>query len=180
MLNSEPLISARGFRPEEDGQTHINIYSASPTQLGRWLSHFTHTPFVHPYLGPFACMEGFWYFMRNGQVDDELRYLAGHRAKIRGREGKPQWYANFKEDIMAANYCKVIQRQPILDALKESTLPFDHYYLFGGRNGARKVLINAKDNDWLIDGWSEIREAVKADIQPACWINAEKRYISKK
>lgn len=169
------MISARGFSPANDGVDHINIYSKSPCELGRLLSHFTHTPFTHPYFGPFYSMEGFWYFMRNGQVDDSLRYLSGVRAKLKGREMSPKWYSDFKEDIMAANYIKVTENPKILELLKASEHPFDHYYLFSSRGG-KEVVINARDCEWLVDGWNEIREAVKNDVQPACWVNAEKRY----
>lgn len=169
------MVSARGFLPENDGVDHINIYSNSRCAVGKALSHFVYSPFTHPYLGPFYSMEGFWYFMRNGQVDDSLRYLTGRRAKLKGREMQAKWYSDFKEDIMAANYIKVIQNEKIKELLKESTLPFDHYYLFMGR-GDKTVLVNARDNEWLVDGWDKIREAVKNDVQPECWINAEKRY----
>lgn len=169
------MISGRGFSPENDGVDHINIYSQSSNDLGKLLSHFTHTPFTHPYLGPFYSMEGFWYFMRNGQVDDSLRYLSGNRAKIKGREMQPKWYAEFREDILAANYIKVIENPKIHDLLKASKLPFDHYYLFRARSGAQ-VVINARDSDWLVDGWEAIRIAVQNDVQPDCWVNAEKRY----
>ncbi len=171
----ELLVSARGFRPDNDGVDHVNIYSNSQSELGRNLSHFVYSPFTHPYLGPFYCMEGFWYFVRNGQLDDSLRYLTGKRAKNQGREMNPKWYPDFKEDIMAANYIKVIQNTRLKELLKESDLPFDHYYLFNSRND-KKIIINARDSDWLVEGWVKIRQAIKDDVQPECWVNAEKRY----
>ncbi len=178
--NSEPLISGRGFNACEDGSTHINIYTKGNTELGRSLSHFAYTPFTHPYFGPFNCMEGFWYFMRNGRTDDSLRYLTGMRVKLQGRSVRSQWYPDFKQDILAANYCKVMQHEKIKKTLIESTLPFDHYYIFSARNAkASDILINPRDSDWLVKGWEELREAVKNEVQPTFWVEAEKRYIKK-
>jgi hypothetical protein len=48
--------------PEEDGVTHINIYSKGKTELGRWLTNFSYSPFNHPEYGKFLSMEGFWYW----------------------------------------------------------------------------------------------------------------------
>lgn len=177
MSETNKLITDRGFSASDDSITHINIYTKGKSELGRMLSHFTYSPFTHPYFGPFDCMEGFWYFMRNGKKDDELRYLIGMRAKLKGRQGRSQWYPEFKQDILAANYCKVMQHERIKEALIESTLPFDHYYLFGNNGG--EIIIKPRDCDWLIDGWEEMRTAVKQDLQPSFWIEAEKRYINK-
>lgn len=167
--------SKRGFSLECDGVDHINVYSHGATDLGRKLSHFCYSQFLHPYYGPFYSMEGFWYFMRNGKLDDTLRYLYGRKAKAVGRNSHARWYPDFKEDILAGNYQKIIQNRDLHDALVASELPLDHYYKFKSRSGA-EYIINPKDNDWLIDGLEEIRAALKKGEVPACWTNAEDRY----
>lgn len=168
-----PSESTLGFTASNDGVDHINIYSNGKTELGRLLTHFAHKPFVHPYFGPFASMEGLWYFIRNGGVDENLRYLSGIKAKKLGKLSKAKWYADFRSDILAANYQKIIQNEDIRSAMIASELPFDHYYLFG----PNKVLVTPRDSQWLIDGFEEIRTALKAGEVPKCWIEAEQRYI---
>lgn len=169
-----PAKSPLGFEAKNDGIDHINIYSNGETELGRLLTHFAHTPFIHPYLGPFASMEGLWFFIRNGGFDENLRYLSGIKAKKLGRLHQAKWYPDFRSDIIAANYQKIIQNDQLREAVIASELPFDHYYLFG----PKKVLIAPRDSMWLIEGFEEIRKALKEGVVPKCWIDAEQRYIS--
>lgn len=166
---------------EDDGSTHINIYSQGKTKLGRKLSHFAKTPFRHPFFGPFESMEGFWYYMRGVKIvdgkeqrDDQLRYLCGFEAKQYGRQLKAKWYDDFWEDILAANYQKIIQNEEIRDMMINSTLPFKHYYVFG----PHKVVINARDHEKLTEGMEEIRRALVEDRPSKEWERAEKRYVA--
>jgi hypothetical protein len=171
--------SLLGFRSGEDGISHINIHSVGKTELGRLLSHFAHTPFVHPYIGPFYSMEGFWYFARAGFNEKDagkLRYLSGFRAKKIGREFALKRYDDFKEDILAANYQKIIQHEHIRELVIASELPFDHYYTFGHNH----LCVSPKEASWLIQGFEDIRTALKEGVVPQLWIDAEKRYLAKK
>lgn len=170
-----PAVSSLGFIAKNDGVDHINIYSKGATELGRLLTHFAHKPFTHPYFGPFASMEGLWYFIRNGGVDENLRYLSGIKAKNLGRKSEPKWYPDFRQDILAANYQKIIQNEEIREMMIASTLPFDHYYLFG----PNQITVTPSDSKWLIEGFEEIRTALKNGEVPKCWIEAEQRYINR-
>ena len=182
--------SALGNKEEDDGITHINIHSRGKTDLGVSLSHFAHTPFTHPYFGYFYSMEGLWYYLRAAQTFakkdmqklsaeekevwqrmEKSRFLSGYRAKLHGKDLPYCWYSEFKEDIIAANYQKIIQTPGLAEKMAESTLPFDHYYV-----GKNKVHITPNNFDWLCAGFDEIRRAIKEGQVPACWINAEKRY----
>ena len=174
----ESGISLLGFRPQDDGVTHINIHSRAKTELGKLLSHFAHTPFTHPYIGPFYSMEGFWYFARcgfNEKIGNKLHYLSGFRAKQTGRDLPPIRYEHFKEDILAANYQKIIQHEHIREMMIKSELPFDHYYTFGPNNRC----VCPKETGWLVEGFEDIRTALKEGVVPQVWINAEKRYLAK-
>ena len=163
----------KGLRAEDDGVKYINIYSRGMTTLGRKLSHFAHTPFTHPYYGPFKSMEGFWFYMRSAVRDDKLRYLTGRDAKFYGRELPPNWYDHFQEDILAANYQKIIQNEYIAEMMVASDLPFKHFYVYG----VGKVMITPRESEWLVQGFEEIRSALKAGKPSQAWINAEKRYV---
>jgi hypothetical protein len=146
----------------KDGIDHINIWFKARTELGRELSHFYYMPFKHPYYGPFNCMEGFWYYIKSVQRDDSLRTLSGYQAKEHGRTLTRRWVDNFKAIIIEANYHKIIQNEDLERKVIESTLPFDHYYLYGDGN----IIIRPKGNEWLVEGFEEIRTMIKEGRAP--------------
>jgi hypothetical protein len=167
------------LRIDEDGVRHINIHPEGNTELGKLLSHFPHTPFTHPFLGPFRSMEGFWYYMRSGENlvpagdrDDQLRYLIGYSAKAHGKNRPLVRYPDFREDVMAANYQKIIQNVELKEMVIESELPFVQYYVVK-KSG---MIVKPLEHEWLCEGFEKIREALKFDQVPLCWSNAEKRY----
>ena len=145
-----------------DGKTHINVYSRGNTELGRMLAHFAFSPFVHPYYGPFNCMEGFWYYIKAKKPDDMLRTLVGHHAKEYGKNLDHIRRPNFKELIVDANFHKVDQNARLRELMAESVLPFDHYYFYG----PGKILIRPKGFEWLVQGFEDIRAMVKAGTKP--------------
>jgi hypothetical protein len=177
-----PYRKASEIDSSKDGVLYINMYSNCVTRLGRKLSHFAKTPFVHPYFGPFESMEGFWFYMRTGKSHDSLRYLYGIKAKIEGKELAVVHNPYFKEDILAGNYQKIIQDEGLMSSFKASTLPLTHFYLFRQKSDTEKVLkpvvVFPKNSDWLIDGMEAIRSSLKACEVPECWTNASKRYVS--
>ncbi len=146
-----------------DGCTHINVYSKGATELGRLLAHFTYSPFVHPYYGPFNSMEGFWYYIKARKPDDALRTLHGWEAKEYGKKLEHIRRPNFKELIVDANYHKVMQNPRLRDLMVASMLPFDHYYLYG----PGKILIRPKGFEWLVGGFENIRTMAKTGQEPA-------------
>lgn len=160
-----------------DGVDHINTCGRVNTALGKLLSHSERIKFIHPYFGPFESMEGFWYYMRsggaNGRGDDKLRYLSGRKAKDYGQMKPVIAYDYFQEDILAANYQKIVQNAELEKLFIDSTLPFDHYYLFGPNS----VLIRPRGSDWLCAGFEEIRKAMQNGLIPDCWVNASNRYV---
>ena len=166
------------YGPETDGFDHINILAGkAKTTIGNRLSHFTNTPFIHPYYGAFASMEGFWHYISTGYKHEELRGLSGLTAKQFSRGLKKMLYIDFCEDILSGNYQKIIQDERLAQMVVESELPFTHYYLFDDpteRSGYRVVL--TRENAWLCKGLEEIRAALKAGEVPKCWKNAALRY----
>ena len=116
--------------PFTDGINHINAYSKGRTDLGRMLSNFYHSPFMHPELGQFASMEGFWFYIRNGCRDDVLRTLFGYDAKCYGSELPSVRTSNFESLIYEGLECKLEQNQEILEACLDNNLPYYHYYVY--------------------------------------------------
>lgn len=119
--------------PEEDGVTHLNVYSKAATRLGRFLSNFAHAP-VDLEEGRFASLEGYWYWLKTKQ--DNLKSLHGYEAKRLGKMyalSVPQiGLDEFQTKFKAALTAKLTQYPGALKELKESTLPLAHYYVFSG------------------------------------------------
>jgi len=161
-------MSSNIFTPENDGITHINIYSQGKTLLGRKLSHFDKAPFVHPYFGLFQSMEGFWYYVRadtskiEAEKLEKLRSLYGHEAKFYGKKLPSRFLPSFNTVIMDANFQKIIQNPDIVELMIKSVLPFDHYYV--NRNTSRQIRIQGFE--WLINGFEVIREQIKQGQNP--------------
>lgn len=141
------------INPDDDGITHINIYSKGQTELGRLLTNFAAISFTVPEHGMFASVEGYWYWLtcRN----DRLRKLTGFMAKKAGRELRGQdWVEDpeFKSRILVALQAKVEQNPQLKKFLTESKLPFKHYYVFGAT-----VHDETERCQWMLDEFERIR-----------------------
>jgi hypothetical protein len=142
----------------EDGVDHINIYSKGQTELGRYLSNFTYSPFSHPYDGNFNSIEGYWYYSLTG--DDRLRHKWGYDAKKYGQSLQDihfndEWNVD-KNSVKLAIICKLTQTHSnYLASFIQSTLPFRHYYNFGGK------IVEPKEGVWLVEFFEELRKLFK-------------------
>lgn len=146
-----------------DGMDHINIWEKGSTELGVALSHMADLPFTHEVYGKFRSIEGFWHYIRSINRDDRTRMMAGYKAKKFGDTLESQRVDDFKAIIMDANWQKIKQYPPIVDEIKNSTLPFDIYYLF---NNDENVRIRPASAFWLLDGFNVIRDAIKEGKVP--------------
>lgn len=159
------------FNPNEDGITHVNIYSKSGSRLGRFLSHFRKIPFEHPTMGKFESMEGYWYYVKTGFKFDSLRRLWGKEAKDLGKTLPIVECDDFWFWIDQGNLAKLNAYPGAKQALKESTGPFTHYYVFGdstqvgdGRLWAENAVIReAKGGERLIEFWERERAKLKQE-----------------
>ena len=142
------------YRPENDGITHINVYSRAKTDLGKFLSNFAHTPVETPD-GKFQSLEGYWYWLKT--YDDNLRYLYGVESKMYG-EALP--IANskidkkkFKKALLKKLYDhkEWLNEQPLWSDL---TLPLTHYYVYNG-------MPSPAGGEWILD----IIEQTRFDMQ---------------
>lgn len=134
---------------DQDGATHINVYSRGATDLGKALSNFTRAPFVHPEFGQFASVEGFWYWLSAGHGEDreELRHRWGASAKATGSEipSIPLDEEYFHNQIKVAIRCKIEQNPEIREMFINSSLPFDHYFV-----GYERELDRPKWRRWIM------------------------------
>ncbi len=149
--------------PEEDGKTHINIYSKGATELGKMLSNFYKFPIMTKD-GPFMSVEGYWYWLALSECEprrEEFRKLYGYNAKKLGQEilkatpaEERRWEENFEEKILLAIWYKFRRNAHLItEDLKH--LPMEHYYNYGG-----KVVDCYKRYPWMIDGIAKMRDAL--------------------
>jgi len=138
--------------PTQDGITHINVYSQSQTALGRFLSNFANTP-LETEDGKFNSIEGYWYWL--SCRDDQLRTLHGWKAKSIGRKLKGKDWSNdpeFKRKIKLAIKTKLESNPKWLKALQQTTLPLEHYYVYGDQ------VIQPKNGHWILEWIGKIKE----------------------
>lgn len=149
------------INPELDGIEHINIYSRGRTELGRLMSNFAYSPFVHPRFGQFNSVEGLWYWLsvQDSPEAEELRELHGYAAKKLGRELRgADWspeeslFLDFRQEIRTAISVKVAANLTLIRLLEESTLPFVHYYIIHD-----KVIDRTEEESWIIEHWNDLR-----------------------
>lgn len=171
----------RGFRPtntapkshqdprpspmnwQGDGIDHINIWGQAETDLGKLLAHGAKVSFKHRIFGRFSCLESFWHWVRSEEHDDRIRTMTGKSLQDFVTMLTRQNVVNFRAIIMDANYQKVKQYPEITAAIVESVLPFDCYYVY-----KRETSIPIRTNfaSWVIDGFEEIRTALKEQREP--------------
>lgn len=153
---------------EKDSIDHINIYSKGKTELGRLLSNFSECPFDYPPYGHFKSVEGFWYWFLTGQKHEYLKNLSGWQAKKEGqkyrddRVDKKSLTQEQKDIILEAIRCKLRQHKKIRLLLKESTLPFEHYYEYGTGDSAKRI--HLPQYQWIVDEIERIRQILKNKI----------------
>jgi hypothetical protein len=142
--------------PDQDGITHINVYSQGRTLLGRRLSNFAHTPFEHPEDGHFESVEGYWYWLST--KDERLRQAHGAQAKRLGRNGQGvDWpeIPGFQDKIRLAITTKINCTPGLAEMLAESALPLAHYYVFDG------AVHQPRNGRWILQHIERLRSELK-------------------
>lgn len=138
--------------PNEDGVSHINVYSNGRTELGRYLSNFSDCD-IHTEDGFFRTIEGYWYWL--SCKDDRLRHTNGFASKQLGRELRAaDWpkTREFEKKIGRAIMLKLTQPKTVEMLMKTGSMPFYHYYVYNGRS------VMPKDGLWMINLIQEFRD----------------------
>lgn len=164
-------IDGVDYHTEDDGVTHINVYSGAKTQLGKFWSNFTHTNTMTPH-GLFSSLEGYYHYLKVlrsitaagrsaeslGIYDglEKLKCTHGKPAQQTGRELRKhlaslgiftvdvpdEWFnANFKEALVN----KLNDDKQMQTQVFDNHLPYVHYYVMG-KNVYYKPHFN-----WLTD-----------------------------
>jgi len=147
----------------QDGIDHINIWEYGATEIGKVLAHNTTLPFHHHIFGNFNCMEAFWHYISSVEHDDRIRTMRGRSLYEFSKKLTKLQVPNFCAIIIDANWQKIKRYPEIQEALIESTLPFDCYYT---QRKAAGIRIRTPYASWLIDGFEEIRRALKEEREP--------------
>jgi hypothetical protein len=106
-------------------------------------------------------MDSFWHYIRSSERDDRIRNMKPKALKRFASELTMAHVPNFRAIIMDSNWQKIKQHPAVAEAMKESTLPFEFYYVT--REGLR---IRPNYFKWFLWGMEEIRLALKEGREP--------------
>jgi hypothetical protein len=158
--------------PVEDGVTHINVYTKGATDLGRFLTNMSHTPFDytdrHGTTFKLLNVEQYWYYMKLKDLVqgadilqlDSIFKLNGFQAKKFGQAMQKNYNLHdshvdlnqFRLDILRCIQAKILAYPEFARMLADSTLPFKHYYVYAGR------VTELPQYDWILKGIVIIKE----------------------
>ena len=169
------------INPNMDGIDHINIYSKGRTSIGRFLSNFAQAD-IETDDGDFASIEGYWYWLLlpmelnscSSDISEDdissflekkkiLHSVFGYDAKNIGKRLLDRYGRrltdeqvdndiDFKSKIKNAIKFKINNHPKYKKELLESTLPFNHYYIFYGK------IKEPTSHRWVIDYMDELRK----------------------
>jgi hypothetical protein len=156
--------------PGLDGINHINIYSKGQTELGRWLSNFTFHPIKIDDI-VFKSIETYWYYLLTN--DSKILNTFGYKSKELGKQimkdkNLPSYFdfnsvkkEEFELKIKNALDTKLKSNKDRLISFGRETLPFAHYYVYGGRK------FNA-GHDWIIQHLEKRRQFLRETNYARC------------
>ena len=147
---------------EGDGIDHINIWHQGETDLGACLSLDSMIPFTHSIFGEFTTFTGFWHYIKTTERDDLLRGMWGRKLDEYAKRLTRYTVPNFQAIILDANWQRIQQHPPLMQAMAESTLPFDTYSI----NPSTHLWKRAPYYNWFIAGCEETRKALKDGRAP--------------
>lgn len=140
-----------------DGEDHINICSSAETVLGKFLCHDTPHRFKHPVLGNFNTIRGFWFYIQSVNHNDRYRTLVGKALKLAHANTETVVLLNFRAVLMDACWQRLKQTEEICKIMKESTLPFDCYFI----HNESKLRVRPVYHSWVTSATEEMRKALK-------------------
>lgn len=157
-LRLEQALRQEVAFPEDDGITHINVYSKGRTRLGKLLSNFAYCPIKIEGLGKFVSIEGLWHYMSSQTGDNTYRILYGHEAKtFRSKLPKQDSLKfndlEFKKIIKTAIMQKLLANKDLRTELFTNPLPLFHYYT----DPTKDVVVDPIKHVWVIEFIESLR-----------------------
>ena len=151
---------------QDDGKTHINVFSKSRSVLGRLLSNFAHTPIEVDGL-KFESIESWWYWTKMNNINkselfpvfeqdilDSIRNKIGKEAKEYFRslyKSDSSLFSPEKEELKNVYKLKLETHSNIKEMLIENKLPIDHYYVMFDKK------VPTEGSMWTAKLWEEIK-----------------------
>lgn len=155
------------YVPEEDGITHINIYSKGKTELGRRLSNFYKCELIYG-SETFASVESWWYWMKMNNINknssnpffvqehfDIIKKKAGNDAKNYFKNNYPEDASKFnptEEELEKILRIKLDSDPELQKMLYHNVLPLTHYYVWDGKK------MDKTPHQELVRLWEKISE----------------------
>lgn len=155
--NKPIVIPLFTFKLEEDGITHINIYSNGKSPLGRFLSHFAPVAVHHPVHGDFPSLENFYQFVKTGCNEPIFKTLAPHLAKLKARQYLDKRPIDFDDLIRDMNERKINGNIKAKMAFINSILPFDHYYVMTDKRTGSIFKVRPREADKFVIMFESLR-----------------------
>lgn len=153
---------ATKLNPNNDGVTHCNIWTKSRHSLGRKLSNLSPHGFLHEDHGWFECLEGYWYWLATGCRHEQFKTMSGWDAKSIGSKMDRVEMPDFQERFKEGMRLRLEQNELLRLDLINSTLPFEHYYVYGDRDTGKVIDVKAR-HQWQLDFYDEYRKAAQMD-----------------
>lgn len=160
------VMNKSPYAIEDDGVTHINLYTRGRTLLGRMASNLSDCHIEHPRYGRFRTLEGLWYYLKTGKQHEYFRDLNGFECRKKGKDLKMKWDQDFQRDFKVGIICKLLAHDDLRKLLIESELPLTHYYCYG--KAPNFLMMVPSGHEWQIEFWSDMRTKLKngVDIRP--------------
>jgi hypothetical protein len=148
------------LKSQDDGVTHLNVYTKGNTVLGRIMSNLYTANIDHPRYGRFRTLEGLWYYLKTGLKDDNFRLIDGWSCRKHGKGMEVVWNNNFQRDFKIGIVLKILANQELKILLTASTLPFVHYYFWGNSPDKMKLML-PRGHEWQMDFWDSMRRQLQ-------------------
>lgn len=148
----------------QDGEDHINCDKSAKSDLGLALAITTDLEWRHEMLGKFLSIQRFWYYITSPSLNDKFRSIRWQELRRLQAEEGTESMPNFRALMIDALAQRIKQYPEIVEAIKNSTLPFDCYS--EAREGSAKeagTRTRQAYADWIVEGLTEIRNALKED-----------------
>jgi O-acetyl-ADP-ribose deacetylase (regulator of RNase III) len=147
--------------PKNDGVEHINIWTKSSTSLGRRLSNLSKHGFLHEDHGWFECLEGYWYWLATGCKHEQFKQMNGFEAKQIGSKMERVDLPDFQERFKEGMRLRLEQNEILRSELLNSSLPFEHYYVYGN-DAVRDMKAR---HQWQLDFYVEYRNKMQEESE---------------
>lgn len=144
---------------DQDGISHINIYSRGKTKLGKQLTNMYHFKFIYDNV-EFISVEQAWHFYKfckypelaNKILKLDSSFKCLDFAKANKQNDIDTQSVMFKELMKDVIRTRLECDEPLMNLLRNSWLPFEHYYAYSS-----KIHDQRHKYEWLINIFEDFR-----------------------